>query len=94
MSHSPSCCCFKPVCTCFFCGQFNPKMKILASFTHPPIAPILCDFLSSVEHKEDKMKNFAIIDFHSTFFVVPILWMFFQDSSEYRALCSTDERNS
>ncbi len=44
-------------------------MKILSSFTHPCVVPNLYDFSSSVEHKEDILKNInqrmlVPIDFH------------------------------
>jgi len=32
-------------------GILQPKMKILASFTHPQVGANLYEFLSSTEHK-------------------------------------------
>ncbi len=45
------------------------EMKVASSFTHPCVVPNLYDFSSSVEHKEDILKNvnqrtLVPIDFH------------------------------
>ncbi len=87
-------------------GIVHPKMKILSSFTPPPVVPNLYEFICSVEHKaryfEESLQPgcfgaplTSIVGKKNTMEVngAPDL-LCFPHSSEYLPLCSAEQRHS
>ncbi len=86
-------------------GIVHPKMKILSSFTHPQVFPILYECLCSAEHKGiyseecEKQQFWGTIDLHSIYF--PTMEVSgapkqpgYKLSSKYLPLCSEEQKNS